>query len=85
MSRREKLIERITAIPAPNDVSWDDIVTFMGYFDYELNTDGGGSHHHFFRADKDSVIQIPRPGKKKGVGRPYIKIAIATLKEQGLL
>lgn len=46
MSRKEKLLAKLCAIPTPKDFSWQDFLTLMGAFGF-IGTCGGGSHYMF--------------------------------------
>ena len=46
MSKKEKLLEKLCASPAPRDFLWQDFLTLMGHFGFK-STCGGGSHYMF--------------------------------------
>jgi len=46
MSKKEKLLAKLCAIPAPKDFSWQDLLTLMSSFGFK-STCGGGSHYMF--------------------------------------
>lgn len=46
MSKKEKLLAKLSASPSPKDFPWHDLVTLMVYYGFE-STCGGGSHYMF--------------------------------------
>lgn len=59
MSRREKLRARLFTKPYPKDFRFDDLVTVMRGFEFNLHeTKGGSSHKYFLRVLDDGEEQI---------------------------
>lgn len=83
MSKKNKLLEKLQAIPAPKDFSWDDLVTVMTRAKF-VNRCNGGSHYIFehesgFRFSMSKT----HPG---GILKSYqIKAAIEALKQIGAM
>lgn len=46
MSKKEKLLSKLCANPAPKDFSWEEIVTLMRQYGFKA-TCNGGSHYMF--------------------------------------
>lgn len=46
MSRKDKLLNKLCAIPAPKDFKWNEFITLMSQYGFE-NTCSGGSHYTF--------------------------------------
>lgn len=49
MSKKLKRLEKLCAIPPPNDFTWDDLVSVMRAADFKEHCDGG-SHYTFDHA-----------------------------------
>ncbi|HMM47472.1 MAG TPA: type II toxin-antitoxin system HicA family toxin [Thiobacillaceae bacterium] len=67
MSKKEKLLRKLCAIPAPKDFAWDDLLTLMERAGFTA-TCHGGSHYMFehtsgyrFRMSKTHPSGILKP------------------------
>jgi predicted RNA binding protein YcfA (HicA-like mRNA interferase family) len=79
MSRRQKLIDRVQGIPPPKDLTWEELVSFLGYYGYELDSSGGGSHHKFRNPSTGESVNVARPHPDNIVKPYYIKQIVAAL------
>ncbi len=62
MSKKQKLINRFLQTPPVKDFQWDELVSLMDHFGFNLDESGGGSHKHFVRrVDPSVVIDTYRP------------------------
>lgn len=64
MSKKDKLLERF--LSKPKDFSWDELVSFLGFFGYREMISGktGGSRRKFNCPGLPMIIlHKPRPGK----------------------
>lgn len=60
MSKKDKLRKRLDSLP--KDFTWDELVTLMGHYGFDL-LKGSGSRRKFVNADKRLVIlHCPHPG-----------------------
>jgi hypothetical protein len=61
MSRREKLVERFCS--NPNDFSWAELESLMGYFGFEEIKKGktAGSRRAFVNASTKQIIRLHKP------------------------
>ena len=84
MSKKEKLIKRL--LSRPKDFTFDELVTLMGYLEYELDTGGktSGSAVKFVNSN-GFVLFIHRPHPGKILKEYHIKSAIKELEERKLL
>lgn len=46
MSKKEKLLKKLTAVPAPNDFRWQELVSLMRWAGFKEHC-SGGSHYTF--------------------------------------
>lgn len=60
MSKHQKLLEKLRRKPIPKDYTWDDLVTLLGHYKYELRAKTGSSHCRFVGHDKH-VIMTSKP------------------------
>ena len=83
MSTKEKLKRRLKRLP--NDFTFDELVSLMGFLGYSLNNKGktSGSRVEFVK-DGDSVIcHKPHPGNV--LGRNALKYLYKELKHKRIL
>lgn len=84
MSKKEKLIMRLMS--EPKDLTFDEVIQLMRFFDYYLITGGktGGSRVAFSNKHKDYIrMHKPHP---RTILKPYqVKNLINDLKERGLI
>lgn len=69
LSRRDKLVNRLLQIP--KDFTFDEMISLLSYFGYEMKQGGTGSGVKFIKEGSNEVINFhkPHPG---GVLKRYI-------------
>jgi hypothetical protein len=89
MSRHQKLVDRLSAVPSPRDFRFADLVALLSGFGFILREHGGGSSHKSFihqRAQGGEyriVCARPHPG---GVLKVYqVREICARLRQWGFL
>lgn len=83
MSRKEKLIARLLTMP--KDFTFDEMVSLLSYFEYDLKQGGTGSGVKFVKGGSNEVINFHRP-HPNGVLKKYIlQQVIEKLRKDGLL
>lgn len=86
MSKYQKRKDRLTKLPPPKDLRWEELVAVMNDLEFEFNSSGGGSHGHFvLRSDKDKTISTYRPHPSGIMYVAQIKEIVKKLKEWGVL
>jgi predicted RNA binding protein YcfA (HicA-like mRNA interferase family) len=84
MAQADKIIEKIKAKPAPNNIKWDELVVALKHLGYKEITNSG-SRRKFFNAEKNNMISLHRPHPGNEVKTCYIKDVRETLEEIGLI
>jgi hypothetical protein len=69
MSKKDKLINRL--LSRPKDFTFDEMVSLLSYFGYELKQGGTGSGVKFIRENTNEVINFHRP-HPSGVLKKYV-------------
>ena len=83
MGKKEKLIERL--LKKPKDFTFEEMVTLLSCFGYELKKGGTGSGVKFVKAGSNEVINFHRP-HPNGVLKSYIiNQVIDKLRKDGLV
>ncbi|MCM1495994.1 MAG: type II toxin-antitoxin system HicA family toxin [Bacteroides sp.] len=83
MSKKEKLIKRLLAMP--KDFTFDEMVSLLAYFGYDLKQGGSGSGIKFIKEGSNEVINFHKP-HPSGILKKYIlQQVIEKLKKEGLL
>jgi hypothetical protein len=82
MSKQEKALRRLTAIP--KDFSWSELATLMSSLSYDLKKAGGSGRKFVFRETGSTLfIHEPHPAK---VLKPYqVRDVIHHLQKDGHL
>jgi len=70
MSKTEKLLEKFKSIP--NDLTWDELVIILNYFELSKKGKTGGSRRKFVNEVKD-VINLHKPHPTKIIKKYIIK------------
>ncbi|HEX9509842.1 MAG TPA: type II toxin-antitoxin system HicA family toxin [Puia sp.] len=82
MSRTEKLIQRLLAIP--KDLTWEELVKILAQFGYsELKKGKTGGSRRKFADDKKNIIILHKPHPGNIVKEYVIKQVTWHLKEKG--
>lgn len=83
MSKKEKLIKRL--LQRPKDFTFDEMVSLLSYFNYELKQGGTGSGVKFIKESSNEVINFHKP-HPNGILKQYIlNQVIEKLKKDGVL
>lgn len=69
MSKKDKLINRL--LLKPKDFTFDEMVSLLSYFGYELKQGGTGSGVKFIKQDSNEVINFHKP-HPKGILKKYV-------------
>jgi hypothetical protein len=82
MSRQEKLISRLLAVP--RDFTWDELTKVLALFGYQETKSGktGGSRRKFIDNNKN-VISLHKPHPSNILKTYAIHLVIAQLKAEG--
>lgn len=84
MSKQEKLLKKITAVPIPANVKWSELVTFLKGCGYEL-LKNDGSRRKFFNKASDRLISCHEPHPHSEVDRGCLKDVVEHLRDNGLI
>lgn len=83
MSKRDKLINRLLRMP--KDFTFDEMVSLLLYFGYELKQGGTGSGVKFVKKNGNDVINFHKP-HPSGILKRYVLVqVIEKLRKDGLL
>lgn len=86
MSKKQKLRDRLLRKPPPKDFRWDELVTLMDQFGFDLDMSGGSSHGHFvLREDPNKVIDTYRPHPGGIMYAVQLRQIVEKLSEWGVL
>lgn len=83
MSKKEKLIDRLLKIP--NDFTFDEMLSLLSYFGYELKQGGTGSGIKFIKQGSNEVINFHKPHPNGTLKRYILMQVIEKLRKDGLL
>ncbi len=83
MSKKDKLIDKL--LKKPKDFTFDEMVSLLSYFGYELKQGGTGSGVKFIKNDSNKVINFHKP-HSSGILKKYVlNLVIEKLRKDGLL
>lgn len=83
MSKKDKLIDRL--MKKPKDFTFDEMVSLLAYFGYELKQGGIGSGVKFVKNKSNEVINFHKP-HPSGVLKKYVlEQVVEKLRKDGLL
>jgi hypothetical protein len=84
MSKTEKLIERLLALP--KDFTWDELVKILDHFGYREIKNGktGGSRRKFVDAG-NHIISLHKPHPGNILKHYQLKEVVTSLKEKGTI
>jgi predicted RNA binding protein YcfA (HicA-like mRNA interferase family) len=82
MSRQEKLIQKLTAIPTPSDVKWDELKAILKHLGYEM-LNNKGSRRKFVHNKTKEIISLHEPHPQPEVKVYAIKQVVEQLKMSG--
>ena len=83
MSQKDKLIARL--LKKPKDFTFDEMVSLLSYFGYEIKQGGGGSGVKFFKENSNEVINFHKPHPNGVLKRYVLEQVIEKLRKDGLL
>lgn len=83
MSKKDKLIDRL--LKKPKDFTFDEMVSLLSYFGYELKQGGTGSGVKFIKEDCNEVINFHKPHPNGILKRYVLDQVIEKLRKDGLL
>lgn len=69
MSKKDKLIDRL--MKKPKDFTFDEMVSLLSCFGYELKQSGTGSGVKFIKAESNEVINFHKP-HPNGILKRYV-------------
>lgn len=86
MTKKERLKSKFMETPPPKDFTWNDLISVMGSYGYELKP-GKGSHFAFYCAESGHYVRgIPKPHSGgNAVKQIYIKKIRQSLESEGLV
>ena len=83
MSQKDKLVARL--LKKPKDFTFDEMVSLLAYFGYNLKQGGIGSGVKFTRNNSNEVINFHKP-HPNGIMRKYVlDQVVEKLRKDGLL
>lgn len=84
MSRKKKLLDKLTKTPRPKDFPWEDLVTLMEQAGFDVECDGG-SHHMFEHRASGFRFSMSKT-HPSGILKIYqVKDAIEALRQVGAI
>lgn len=83
MSKKDKLIDRL--MKKPKDFTFDEMVSLLLYFGYELKQGGTGSSVKFVKEESNEVINFHKPHPNGILKRYVLDQVIEKLRKDGLL
>jgi len=82
MSKKEKLINKLLSIP--KDFTFDEMVTLLSYFGYELKQ-GNGSRVKFIKQNTNEVINFHKPHSNNVLKKYILEQVIEKLRKDNLI
>jgi hypothetical protein len=83
MSKKDKLV--IKLLSKPKDFTFDEMVSLLSYFGYDLKQGGTGSSVKFIRKESNEVINFHKPHPNGVLKRYVLERVIEKLRKDGLL
>lgn len=83
MSKKDKLIDKL--LKKPKDFTFDEMVSLLSYFGYELKQGGAGSGVKFIKKGSNEVINFHKPHPNRILKRYVLDQVIEKLRKDGLL
>ena len=83
MSKKDKLINRL--LKRPKDFTFDEMVSLLAYFGYELKQGGTGSGVKFIKEESNEVINFHKPHPNGILKRYVLDQVIEKLRKDDLL
>lgn len=83
MSKKDKLVDKL--LKKPKDFTFDEMVSLLSYFGYELKQGGTGTRVKFIKDDSSEVINFHKPHPNGILKRYVFDQVIEKLRKDGLL
>jgi hypothetical protein len=83
MSKKDKLIEKM--LTKPKDFTFDEMVSLLSYFGYDMKQGGTGSGVKFIKEDSNEVINFHKPHPNGALKKYVLEQVIEKLRKDGLL
>ena len=83
MSKKDKLIDKL--LKKQKDFTFDEMVSLLSYFGYELKQGGTGSGVKFIKEGSNEVINFHKPHPSRILKRYVLDQVIEKLRKDGLL
>ncbi|MBP1627165.1 MAG: hypothetical protein H6Q00_1640 [Holophagaceae bacterium] len=84
MTKHQKCLNRLGAVPTPSDFTWDELVALLNNLGYrQLN--GSGSRRKFYHEGKDDLIVCHSPHPHAVVKRGCLRDVADHLKACGFM
>lgn len=82
MSKKDKLVNKL--LSKPKDYSFDEMVSLLSYYGYELKQ-GSGSRVKFIKDGSNEIINFHKPHPSGVLRRYVLEQVIEKLRKDGLL
>jgi hypothetical protein len=83
MSKKDKLIEKL--LKKPKNFTFDEMVTLLAYFGYNMKQGGTGSGVKFIKGDSNEVINFHKPHTDNNLKKYVLELVIEKLRKDGLI
>jgi predicted RNA binding protein YcfA (HicA-like mRNA interferase family) len=84
MSKHQKALERLCAIPPAADIKWQELKVVLEHLGYNM-LKGSGSRRKFYHPEKKALIICHEPHPTPSVDKGCIADVIEHLKLNGLI
>ena len=84
MTKQQKALARLTAIPVPANIKWDELKSVLEHLGY-VTLNGSGSRRKFFHAAKDDLIICHAPHPSPNVDRGCVADVVEHLRRVGFI
>ncbi len=83
MGKKDKLLEKL--LKMPKDFTFNEMVSLLSYFGYELKQGGTGSGVKFIKNGSNEVINFHKPHPNGELKKYVLQQVIEKLKKEGLI
>ena len=83
MSKKDKLVNRL--LGKPKDFTFEEMVSLLSYYGYELKQGGSGSGVKFIKEGSNEVINFHKPHPSGILKRYILDQVVEKLRKDGLL
>ncbi len=84
MTKQQKALAKLTALPTPVNIKWDELKSVLEHLGYTMLT-GDGSRRKFFHAGKNDVIICHVPHPSPDVDKGCVADVVEHLKSNGFI